>query len=100
MEHHHHSEEPKPSNKWLATPILLALVFILGVLSILWITTGNRGNLACKDDKHGDTHGTEQHDEHGKKDEHATTHDQTVVTNDSAKTDSSATHENHEGHSH
>lgn len=57
MENHH--EETEPTNKWVATPIVMAFIFISVV--IFFITLAARGKDKDKDIKTKE-HGTEQHD--------------------------------------
>jgi hypothetical protein len=96
MENHHH-EEPKPTNKWLATPILMAVIVIAGIVTFLGQVSGQCCDGECKA-KNKTEHSTEQHgttheNDHGTGNtEHATT-DSTHAT-----TDSTAAHDGHESH--
>jgi hypothetical protein len=98
MDNHH--EDTKPSNKWVATPIVLAFLTIAALVSFLSFATGTCCGGQCKDKANTEQHGGE----HGVKDsEHGETRDNTQIENnealkDSTTTDSSATTHDHEGH--
>lgn len=96
MENHH--EDPKPSNKWLATPILAAVLFICCVVGFLTIATGQCCGGECKE-KTKTEHTTGTHGEEGDhKDVTAT--DSTDTVKDSTKVEEvhEEGHEEHEGH--
>ncbi len=104
MENHHHDhEEPKPSNKWIATPILLA-VFVIGLVSVFL----SMQSTACCQGSCKEKANTEQHgNEHGTTDEHTSTngHDEEPVAADTTKTTADSTSNateptGHEGHGH
>ncbi len=98
MEHNDH-EAPKPSNKWLATPILMAFLTIAALVTFLSFATGTccGGDKCCKEkaktEEHGGEHGTTN--EHGTSE---TTNENTASDSTATTTDSTATHEGHEGH--
>lgn len=86
MENHHH-EEPKPTNKWIAAPILLAVFFISCITLFLSSKSGPCCEGQCdpknKTEEHGAIHG----------DGHSTevAHDSTSATTDSAATTADST---------
>ena len=78
----HHNEEPKPSNKWVATPIVMAICIIS--LVVFFITLGAKGK--SKSNKQKD-HGTEQHatankEDRGEVKNNETSTDTTKITNE------------------
>jgi hypothetical protein len=96
MENHHH-EEPKPTNKWIATPILMAVIVIAGIVTFLGQVSGSCCEGECKA-KNKTEHGTEQHEtttghDHGADHTAPSTADTTHAT-----TDSTAAHDGHENH--
>lgn len=88
MENHHdHHEEPKPSNKWITTPIIMAILVIGCVVTFLGMASGT-----CCDGKCNEKAKTEQHGT-GHEEEHGTTHDDhgtTTEVKDSTAVDSTA----------
>lgn len=101
MENHHHDHEtPQPSNKWIATPILLAVFVIALVATFLSMKSNTCCEGSCKEKANTEQHGND----HGTTDEHATTSEHSEsATNDSTKTTSDSTSTTnepakHEGH--
>jgi hypothetical protein len=92
MENHHH-EEPKPTNKWISTPILMAVIVICCVVGFLNFASGQCCGGKC-DAEHKKEHNTEQHDApHGEVKTHEVVADTTHAT-----TDTTAVHEGHDEH--
>lgn len=81
MENQHH-EDPQPTNKWVATPIVMAFLFISVVIFFISLAAKGKGK-----DAKTQEHGTEQHDatntdEHGEVKTNETAIDTSKVTAD------------------
>jgi hypothetical protein len=97
MENHHH-EEPKPTNKWMATPILLAVVIIGIIAGFLSMKSTACCDGECKDKNKTEEHATTHEENHGDVKTTETTADSTASTTDS--TEVVEDHENHDAHGH
>ena len=95
MENHH--EDPKPANKWIATPIVAAFIVIALVVTFIQASSGQFSKCSnCKVPiKNSDQHDKKHEDGQSnvKSDENAT--DTSKTTNDSTKVV-----EVHEDHGH
>lgn len=98
MTEHHDHHDPKPSNKWIATPILAAVVVIALVVGFISLSTGQCCGGKCESKTGTEQHGAPNHDGG----EHETVNEEKADTSASTA-DSNATapvEEGHEGHSH
>lgn len=94
----HHNEEPKPTNKWVATPIVMA--FLLISVVVFFITLG-ANNANCKDTKTKEQ-GTEHHDATNKEEhEHGEVKvDKMATDTNKVIADTTSAVEGNEGHGH
>lgn len=101
MAEHHDHQDPKPTNKWIATPILAAVVVIGLVVGIITLSTGQ-----CCGGKCESKAGTEQGaGHHGETDggHETTTGDEANTDSTAAVADSTAeapVEESHDAHGH
>jgi hypothetical protein len=101
MENHHdHHEEPKPSNKWITTPIIMAILVIGCIVTFLGVASGTCCNGKCNEKTK-----TEQHDVHMDStdygDQHNEERENADAVKDSTGVDSTTnTHEHTEGSEH
>jgi hypothetical protein len=95
--HHDHHENAKPSNKWVATPILLAFLSIAALVTFLSLATGTCCGGTCKDKVKTEEHGV--HDtEHGEHRDNTVEENNEALKDSTTTTDTTATHENHDQH--
>jgi hypothetical protein len=105
MDHHNdHHEESKPSNKWVATPILLAFFTIAALVTFLSLATRTCCGGECKEkaktEEHGGGHG-EGHDDHNTQIENnEMLKDSTTATSDSTGKQEQGDSEQGESHGH
>jgi hypothetical protein len=103
MENHDH-EEPKPTNKWLATPIIMAVCVIAILVCFLSSKSGNCCDKKCND-KAPTEHVTGEHATTGEHGDETNMHpegaDSTAATKDSSATvEGHGEHSESEGHGH
>lgn len=97
MENHHH-EESKPTNKWISTPILMAVIVIACITGMFSLVSGQCCEGKCDEKNKTEQHGTTHGDEHGEVKNEETVADTTAATTDS--TASVDGHEENSEHSH
>jgi len=105
MENHHdHHEEPKPSNKWITTPIIMALLVIGCIVTFLGMASGTCCGGKCNEKTKTEQHGTTHEEDHGDKHEEEGKVEDKETVSDSTKTEHSEgeehTEEHSEGHGH
>ncbi len=95
----HHDHETKPKNRWIAPPILGAVIVIALVVCFISFASGQCCGGDCCESKNKNEHGTEQHDAtHGN--EHETPVSNVDTTASTSDTNAVEEHEGHGDHDH
>jgi len=97
MENHHDHEEPKPSNKWITTPIIMAVLVIGCIVTFLGMASGTCCSGKCNEKTKTEQHGTGHEEDHGYKHEEEGTTKEEIK--DSTTVDSHGEEEQSEEHS-